>query len=461
MGRLRSSGHGFDRGGQYAKAFYAQPLAKLLSLLKWVLVSGAVLGLVQPAFAIGVISTDQPIFPTSGQGIYAALLDLDGANPAPAPRDDDVFSALAGFAQTVTAESRASGEKASGKITLSREDDAVFAELVEFAQRVGAKPPVSHEPRLKLADADNAVDALKDFLHGNSAPPAAPPPQAPVAAPAKARPAGPVVEAHFVGEKVCATCHAGHAESFSKTLMGRIGKTQPGKFACENCHGPGSQHVKLGGGRGVGGIISFRSNDQSRSVQDNNAICLACHEKGDRTYWSGSTHEVRAVACTDCHTIMRSVSQKFQLKTVFEPETCFQCHKDKRAQMARSSHMPLREGKMTCSDCHQPHGTANESLLRTATINETCYKCHAEKRGPFLFEHTPVRANCLNCHEAHGSINEFMLKVSRPRLCAECHGFGHTLTGGPNSYQIMGRACNNCHTQVHGTNSPSGALLHR
>ena len=59
-----------------------------------------------------------------------------------------------------------------------------------------------------------------------------------------------------------------------------------------------------------------------------------------------------------------SVSQKFQLKTVYEPETCFQCHKDRRAQMARSSHMPLREGKMVCSDCHQPHGTANEALLQ-------------------------------------------------------------------------------------------------
>ena len=456
MSRLGGSGNYFDRGAQYAKACYAQPLAKLLSLLKSALVGGAVLGLIQPAFAIGVISTDQSIFPASGQGVYAALLDLDGAKAAPTQRDGDAFSSLASFAQTIAA--KAAGETTSDqKVAASSQDAAVFAELTEFAQRVGARQVVSQGPRLQLADADNAVDALQNFLRGNGKPE----PVAPVATPAQGRPAGPPVEAHFVGEKVCATCHAGHAESFGKTLMGRIGKTQPGKFACENCHGAGSQHVKLGGGRGVGGIISFRADDLSRSVQDNNAICLSCHEKGDRTYWSGSVHEVRNVACTNCHTIMRSVSQKFQLKTVYEPETCFQCHKDKRAQMARSSHMPLREGKMVCSDCHQPHGTANEVLLRTATINDTCYKCHAEKRGPFLFEHTPVRVNCLNCHEAHGSINEFMLKVSRPRLCAECHGFGHALTAGPNSYQITGRACMNCHTQIHGTNSPSGALLHR
>ena len=59
------------------------------------------------------------------------------------------------------------------------------------------------------------------------------------------------------------------AAEFEKTLMGRIGKTQKGKFDCENCHGPGSAHVKAGGGRGVGGIMSFRANDP-RTAEENN-----------------------------------------------------------------------------------------------------------------------------------------------------------------------------------------------
>jgi DmsE family decaheme c-type cytochrome len=123
--------------------------------------------------------------------------------------------------------------------------------------------------------------------------------------------------------------------------------------------------------------------------------------------------------------------------------------------------MPVREGKMVCSDCHNPHGSATEALLRENSINDTCYKCHAEKRGPFLFEHMPVRENCDNCHEPHGSINEYLLKVSRPRLCGECHGVGHGLTSGTNAVQTISRQCQNCHTMIHGTNSPSGALFQR
>jgi DmsE family decaheme c-type cytochrome len=227
--------------------------------------------------------------------------------------------------------------------------------------------------------------------------------------------------------------------------------------------------IRVGGARpadgsSVGGIISYRMDDPSRRVEDNNAICLNCHERGQRTYWRGSVHEERELACTSCHTVMRNVSPAALLKTAFEPNTCFQCHKDRQAQTFRSSHMPQREGKIVCSSCHNPHGSPYQgsgfAMLWTDSINDNCYKCHAEKRGPFLFEHAPVRENCTNCHDPHGSINEHSLKMSQPRLCYECHTIGHTQAGLASQFSVS-RACLNCHTLIHGSNSPAGAVFQR
>jgi DmsE family decaheme c-type cytochrome len=210
-------------------------------------------------------------------------------------------------------------------------------------------------------------------------------------------------------------------------------------------------------------IISFRLNDPTHTVDELNDVCLGCHEKGDRTLWRGSTHDTRGVACVSCHTVMRNVTPRFQLAQLTEMDTCFQCHKNQRAEMWRSAHMPLREGKMTCSSCHNPHGSFGEALLKTATVNDTCYKCHAEKRGPFLWEHAPVRENCLNCHNPHGSMQDAMLKVSRPRLCQQCHtAADHPGNpGNPRAMYSIGAACSNCHVKIHGSNSPAGAAFVR
>ncbi len=425
------------------------------------LICWAALGLAQSVKAEGTLTVAD--IQSGLRGLPQAFNSEKPSQPHRQYADNEAFSALSAFAQQIGAEEPKPASAKTSDNPHRQLDDEVYLALRAFAQRIGADQPepiTAAQP--KFAEADNALDALREFMQKGSAPqksPAAETPNAPVAGGTKH--SSPPIEATYVGEKVCMTCHASHAESFGKTLMGRIGKTQPGKFACENCHGPGSAHVKAGGGRGVGGIISFRPEDRSRTAEENNSICLGCHQKGDRTYWNGSTHETRGLMCTNCHTIMKEVSRKNQLKTAFQPDTCFQCHKDRRAQTYRSAHMPIREGKVVCTDCHNPHGSTTESLLKKDSINEVCYTCHAERRGPFLFEHLPVRENCLNCHDPHGSVNEYSLKLSRPRLCFECHGFGHASTAGVNDVKTMGRACQNCHTQIHGSNSPAGGAFHR
>lgn len=373
---------------------------------------------------------------------------------------DQAYSALAAFASEIagTPTSRVHSNVADSM------DDPTFAALREFAGKLAPAKLQSVKNQPQLAEADNALDALRDFLrNGAASPPSSETTKSGPIAGGTDRSKAPV-EASFVGAKVCMTCHASHAEAFSKTLMGRIAKTQPGKFDCENCHGPGSAHVKAGGGRGVGGIISFRPEDRTRTAEENNTICLNCHEKGDRKLWHGSTHDERGLMCTNCHTVMKNVSRKHQLKTEFQPDTCFQCHKNKRAEMWRSSHIPVREGKLVCTDCHNPHGSYSESLLKKATVNDTCFQCHAEKRGPFLWEHPPVRESCLNCHDPHGSNNDFLLKVSRPRLCQQCHSGGQHNSNPRNpavSLYAQGRECQNCHSNHHGSNNPAGARFMR
>lgn len=279
-------------------------------------------------------------------------------------------------------------------------------------------------------------------------------------------PAGPPT---YVGSQKCMTCHVSQAETFSKTLMGQIFLKNPRsdreKLGCEACHGPGSAHVAAGGAEDIGGpgLVTFDA-DSPRPVEERNKVCLGCHENDQRTHWRGSAHETRGLACTSCHQIMDKASPRFQLIKATEIDTCTQCHKDRRAQLWRSSHMPVREGKLKCTSCHNPHGTPNQKLLREATVNDTCYTCHAEKRGPFLFEHAPVRDNCMNCHEPHGSMHERLLTVSRPRLCQQCHSEEDHPSDphNPNALFAFRAGCANCHGgSIHGSNSPSGAQLHR
>lgn len=392
--------------------------------------------------------------------IFGTLIGFTQPVRAEEPRAtaDNTYSALLDFVQLIGAEQPKLASVKTSDNPHRQLADPAFAALQDFAQRIGPAQPASIKSQPKLAAADNIFDEL---FAPNSAPETAPStaPRTP-----KSTRASAPVDATYVGAKTCLTCHSGQAAEFAKTLMGKINKTQKGKFDCENCHGPGSAHVKAGGGRGVGGIISFRPDDTARTAEENNAICLTCHQKGDRTLWHGSTHDERGLMCTNCHTIMKNVSRKSQLKTEFQPDTCFQCHKNKREEMWRYGHMPVREGKMVCTNCHNPHGSYSEHLLKKATVNEVCFQCHAEKRGPFLWEHPPVVESCLNCHDPHGSNNDFLLKISRPRLCQQCHSGGQHNSNPRNpgvTLYAQGRECQNCHSNHHGSNNPAGPRFMR
>lgn len=275
----------------------------------------------------------------------------------------------------------------------------------------------------------------------------------------------------------CTRCHDENESkpvlAFFQTPMGVT--ADPRTPTCQSCHGPSLAHQQ-GPVNGKIAPPDRRFNNDGgfavSSADERNAVCMTCHKGTQRTHWEGSQHQSAGLACNDCHKVHSAVDP-VRVKAT-QPEVCYTCHKDRRADMMKISHHPVPEGKMACSDCHNLHGSAGPHLMKEATINETCWTCHADKRGPFLWEHQPVTEDCTNCHNPHGSNIAPLLKSRPPFLCDECHdgphnsqamygpGIAGTSVGiaQPNS-SGSGMACLNCHVMVHGSNNPAGALLHR
>ncbi|HSL24581.1 MAG TPA: DmsE family decaheme c-type cytochrome [Vicinamibacterales bacterium] len=268
----------------------------------------------------------------------------------------------------------------------------------------------------------------------------------------------------FAGEDTCLTCHddkRGYHDS-PHGIAANPRSPRAGQ-GCESCHGPGKAHADAGGDPN---LIQNPPKMQPREASD---TCLTCHTRGAHVAWEGSAHDVRQLSCTTCHSVHAFKSERAQLQTADETELCARCHRDKIAKMDRSGHMPLREGKMECSSCHNPHGSStNVRLLRAGnSIPESCVSCHTDKRGPYLYEHAPVRENCATCHDPHGSSNERMLVAKQPLLCQRCHiHTRHPATIYDNlvvntSNRLYARSCATCHSQVHGSNHPSGGTFLR
>ncbi len=276
------------------------------------------------------------------------------------------------------------------------------------------------------------------------------------------------------GADTCLKCHGGEDEPHIGAVMkgphGVIGDPDT-PFAgsqCEACHGPGGDHAgRVGFGEERPPMPAFGPNSLW-SEERENRICADCHRGQSHGAWAGSVHQRQEVGCADCHE--SHARRDPTTVTSRQAGVCFDCHTEQKAQASRAYTHPLRHGQMDCASCHKPHGSLTEAMLKRPTLNQTCYECHAEKRGPHLWEHAPVTEDCSLCHRPHGSNHEGMLTQRSPLLCQECHSrlghpsigrTGNDLPSGTPSAFLLSGSCTNCHTQVHGSNSPSGSNLSR
>ncbi|MFA5059314.1 MAG: cytochrome c3 family protein [Candidatus Omnitrophota bacterium] len=205
--------------------------------------------------------------------------------------------------------------------------------------------------------------------------------------------------ATYVGSETCASCHEKENREYQLSTHSRIEVKGDEIEAqgCEMCHGPGSIHVENGGGRGT--MVNPDKN----------------------------------------------------------PEACFTCHTEKKMEFKLPYRHPVLEGKMSCSDCHNAHGSDSRPWTATSMedVNETCFKCHKDQQGPFPWEHQALRDGCTSCHKVHGSITDKMLVARDNNLCLRCHvqaNFPRIGNSNHNTRNLQGSCWSaGCHTAPHGS----------
>jgi DmsE family decaheme c-type cytochrome len=282
--------------------------------------------------------------------------------------------------------------------------------------------------------------------------------------------AGPTLAQKADVTPVCANCHEQSHASIAATAHGS--KNDAAGSMCQACHGDASAHVK-------DPTKNMMKKAFAKAVPggERDAVCMTCHA-GNRhlAFWESGKHAKNDVSCGDCHNIHGKVqAPKISPYTTtsrpLEADVCGNCHKQVRNATLKPSHHPIIEGKVKCSDCHNPHGALTQAMVKHESINEQCYSCHADKRGPYVFAHPVVEENCLTCHTPHGSSHNPLLNEKVPNLCQDCHvqgrhptafyGQQHAWENPPGtpvttpSTRFVSRACLSCHNSIHGSNAPT------
>ncbi len=171
---------------------------------------------------------------------------------------------------------------------------------------------------------------------------------------------------------------------------------------CERCHGPGSEHVQT---KTRMSIVNPARMDAVAA----NDTCIQCHSQGrprtipiEGTYYDWPVGYAVGKRLADFWTLepRKLGEQDFYY---FADGTA---HKNRMQGNDFSQSLMYRRG-ITCSDCHDVHGTSNPSQL-IMPAQELCLSCHgpASANGPrasTLEAHTHHKADssgsqCVSCH---------------------------------------------------------------
>lgn len=229
-------------------------------------------------------------------------------------------------------------------------------------------------------------------------------------------------------EGLCMSCHAELIEGM-KVLHGPVALE-----LCSSCHDPHASDLE--------GLLTKPARQ----------LCDSCHtEFGREAHEAVSIHEPAAESCSRCHDPHGGNRRAFL--PVEQGKLCAECH-DQASEKAGAeaepkafAHLAMTENR-ECSDCHDPHWSANPKLLAEPSIGQ-CLRCHdreqarsgggtveavGERIRSSAFRHGPIeQGDCTACHAAHGNDDPRLMKLEFPdgiyvpysegayALCFSCH----------------------------------------
>jgi len=143
------------------------------------------------------------------------------------------------------------------------------------------------------------------------------------------------------------------------------------RLECASCHDP---HVRDESGANIKFLRLNRLQQQTPAGgnfdQDNDIICLACHDKMG-TAWSESAH-AKSTAADELYKSAAATQREFPANTQVWQAACLNCHDTHTVQGARRL---AREGT---------DSTATPKSGGNSAIEETCYQCHTNSTDSVL-----------------------------------------------------------------------------
>jgi predicted CXXCH cytochrome family protein len=242
---------------------------------------------------------------------------------------------------------------------------------------------------------------------------------------------------------LCDGCHSVNYDIATK-------KVTEWNVGCEKCHGPGSDHVEHRGKpnaehQGPPDII----NPAKLGYVQATDTCIQCHSQGrpltnpiqGKYYdWPVGFH------------MGKTLADFWRLEDHRLGETSFTHFPDGTAHKNRMQGNDFVQSLMytrgvTCTSCHDPHGTKNDAMLINP-VTEICSTCHGPntQNGP----HAPTLE--AHTHHAPGSAGSQCVACHMPKIeqtIADVNVRAHTfrfITPAETDALKIPNACNLCHT---------------